>query len=238
MSHSVLLKWEMFQTELAEKFVFISNTFFQKSYRLWDNVEKCDTVRQATDDNIKLCMCFACWITKTTDTHSEYISWCLSTATMDSRTRLNFAFRYIACVYIPGIRDGLLLQTGMVWPQIGIQLSRSRRIFTVLAVPRPRLEARHILLKRKKVPPASHYCSKQVFTPAFWRISYVFHEVSACGICTRQVFLQQLNKLSYNWVGTYRDLTSEENTGSRWEKSHVKRSFGNPESRGVDKIKV
>jgi hypothetical protein len=149
-----------------------------------------------------------------------------------------FAFRYIACVFILGIRDGLLLQTGVVWPQVGIHLPRSRRVFTVVAVPRPRLEARHFLLKRKKVPPASHYCSKQVFTSAFWRISHVFHEVSTCVICTCQILVQQCNKRSYNWVDTYWDLTSEENTESRWEKSLVKRPFGNPQSRCDDKIKV
>ena len=29
--------------------------------------------RQATDDNIIRCMRFACWITKATDTRSEYV---------------------------------------------------------------------------------------------------------------------------------------------------------------------
>jgi len=149
-----------------------------------------------------------------------------------------FAFRYIACVFIPGIRDGLLLQTDVVWPQVGIQLSRSRRVFTVMAFPRPRLEARHFLLKRKKVPPASHYCSKQVFTPAFWRISHVFHEVSTCVICACQILLQQCNKRGYNCVDTYWDLTSKENTKSRWGKSLVKRPFGNSKRRCDDKIKV
>jgi len=206
--------------------------------RWWGNVEKYGTARQATDGYIIERMRTACWIPRAKNTHSEYISWCFSTATIDSRTRLNFAFRYIACIVIPGIRDGLLLQTGVVWPQIGIQLSRSRRVFTVLAVPRPRLEAGHFLLKRKKVPPASHYCSKQVFTPAFWRISHVFHEVSTCGICPCQIFLQECNRRGYNWVDTHWDLTSEENTGSRWEKSLVKRSFGNPKSRRIDRIKV
>jgi hypothetical protein len=31
------------------------------------------TARQATDDNIIRCMRFACWITKATDTHFEYV---------------------------------------------------------------------------------------------------------------------------------------------------------------------
>jgi hypothetical protein len=59
---------------------FVINNFFtRKSYRLWDNVEKngrarkYGRTRQATDDNIIRRMRFACWITKATDTHSEYV---------------------------------------------------------------------------------------------------------------------------------------------------------------------
>jgi hypothetical protein len=36
-------------------------------------VEKYGTAGQATDDNIIQRMRFACWITKATDTHSEYV---------------------------------------------------------------------------------------------------------------------------------------------------------------------
>jgi hypothetical protein len=36
-------------------------------------VEKCGKAGQATDDSITRCMCFACWITKATDTHSKYV---------------------------------------------------------------------------------------------------------------------------------------------------------------------
>jgi hypothetical protein len=36
-------------------------------------VEKYGRSRQATDDNIIQRMRFACWITKATDTHSEYV---------------------------------------------------------------------------------------------------------------------------------------------------------------------
>ena len=46
---------------------------FQKLCHLWDNVEKCDTARQATDGNIIWNMCFVCWITQATDLHSEYV---------------------------------------------------------------------------------------------------------------------------------------------------------------------
>ena len=37
------------------------------------NVVKCGKAEQATDDNITGNMPFVCWITKTTNTHSEYV---------------------------------------------------------------------------------------------------------------------------------------------------------------------
>jgi len=47
--------------------------FFRKSCRLWDNVETYFRITQATDDNIIRRTRIACWITKVTDTHSEYL---------------------------------------------------------------------------------------------------------------------------------------------------------------------
>jgi hypothetical protein len=66
----------MFQTKVVERIkthISPSITFFRKSCRLWDNVEKYGTARQATDDNIIRRMRFECWITKATDTHSEHV---------------------------------------------------------------------------------------------------------------------------------------------------------------------
>jgi hypothetical protein len=51
----------------------LNNFFFLKSGRLWDNVEKYGTAGQDADDNIIRRMRFACWITKATDTHPEYV---------------------------------------------------------------------------------------------------------------------------------------------------------------------
>jgi hypothetical protein len=65
----------MFRTKSLEKIKthkFCSVTFFRKSYRLWDNVEKIGRARQVTDDVIWR-MRLACWITKATETHSEYV---------------------------------------------------------------------------------------------------------------------------------------------------------------------
>ena len=48
-------EWEMFQTKVVEKIkthILCSVTFFRKSCRLWDNVEKYCTAGQATDDNM------------------------------------------------------------------------------------------------------------------------------------------------------------------------------------------
>jgi hypothetical protein len=66
----------MFRTKFVEKIktqIVCSKTFHRKSCRLWDNVEKYVRARQVTDDNIIQGMHFACWITKATDTHSEYV---------------------------------------------------------------------------------------------------------------------------------------------------------------------
>jgi hypothetical protein len=48
-------EWEMLQREVVEKiktYILCSVTFSQKSYRLWDNVEKYCRAGQATGDNM------------------------------------------------------------------------------------------------------------------------------------------------------------------------------------------
>ena len=70
------LEWEIFHSEVVEKMnthILCSITCFRKSCRLWDNVEKFGTAREATDVNIVQCMRIACWITKGTETHPEYV---------------------------------------------------------------------------------------------------------------------------------------------------------------------
>jgi len=70
------LEWEIFQTNLYKKskHILCSITFFPRIlYRLCDNVEKYGIARQARGDNIIRRKRFACWITKATDTHSEYV---------------------------------------------------------------------------------------------------------------------------------------------------------------------
>jgi len=63
----------VFQTKVLEKTHFTFSNFFWKSCCSWNNVQKCGTARQATDDNTVQCMHIACWITKATAIHPEYV---------------------------------------------------------------------------------------------------------------------------------------------------------------------
>ena len=55
-----------------QTYVLCSATLFRKSFRLWDNVEKCSKARECTDGNIIRPMRFACLITKATHTHTHW----------------------------------------------------------------------------------------------------------------------------------------------------------------------
>ena len=48
------------------------NKFSENSF-LWDDVNKYDKAKHATDANIIRRIHCACWTTKITDTHSEYV---------------------------------------------------------------------------------------------------------------------------------------------------------------------
>jgi hypothetical protein len=64
-------------------------------------VEKYGTVRQATDDNIIRRMLFACWITKATDTHSEYVILIAFLRQQWLRERASvLRYTYIVCLVI------------------------------------------------------------------------------------------------------------------------------------------
>jgi hypothetical protein len=52
---------------------FVFSNFFQKSCRLWNDVEKYGIAGQAADDDIIRRMRFACCVTKATDAHSECV---------------------------------------------------------------------------------------------------------------------------------------------------------------------
>jgi hypothetical protein len=94
----------MFQIKVVEKFkthILCSITFPPKSCRLWDNVEKYGTARQATHDNIIRRMRFACWITKATDTHTEYVILPALPLQQWLRERASvLRYTYIACLML------------------------------------------------------------------------------------------------------------------------------------------
>jgi hypothetical protein len=78
---------------------FMFNNFFPKSCRLCDNVEKYGTARQATDDNIIRRMRFACWITKATETHSDYVTLIAFPRQRWLRERASLLRLYVHCLY-------------------------------------------------------------------------------------------------------------------------------------------
>jgi len=66
----------MFQTKVVDDIrtlILCSVTFSWKSCCFWHNVEKYGRARQATGDNIMWWLSITYWITKATDTHSEYL---------------------------------------------------------------------------------------------------------------------------------------------------------------------
>ena len=65
----------------------------KKSCRLWDNVEKCGTAGQFTDDNVMRRMRFSRWITKGTVKHKESATLtAFRKATVVTRTHLSVTF--------------------------------------------------------------------------------------------------------------------------------------------------
>jgi hypothetical protein len=76
--------------------IFCSITFSQKSCHLCD-VEKYGRDGQATDEN-KRRMRFACWITKATDTHSEYVILIAFPRQQWLRDRASMLSSYVHCL--------------------------------------------------------------------------------------------------------------------------------------------
>jgi hypothetical protein len=96
------LEWEMFQTKVVEKIktrILGLIAFFRNACHLRDNVDKYGRARQATGDNIIRCMWVVCWITKATDTHSEYVILIALPRQQWLRERASvLRYTYIACL--------------------------------------------------------------------------------------------------------------------------------------------
>jgi len=75
-SNWIFLRMQNISNKFVENFkkhFIYSKIFFRKFCLLWGNVEKYCTFGQATGENITWSMRFACRVTKTTDTNSEYV---------------------------------------------------------------------------------------------------------------------------------------------------------------------
>jgi len=78
---------------------FLDSITFSKNRAVYENVVKYGRVGQATDDNIIRRMRFACWITMTTKTPSEYIiliDFPLQKWFLESTSMLHYT--YFACL--------------------------------------------------------------------------------------------------------------------------------------------
>jgi hypothetical protein len=85
--------------EKIKTHILCSITFFRISCRLWDNVKKYIRAREATDDIIIRRMRFARWITKATNTHSEYVTLIAFPRQQWFRERVwILRYTYIACL--------------------------------------------------------------------------------------------------------------------------------------------
>jgi len=105
------LEREMFQTKVVEKIkthILCSVTVFLKSCRLWDNVRK-SIVEPGRPQMTIWRMLIACWISKATNTHSEYVIliafplryWLHERASM-------LRYTYIVCLILKSRRSRLL----------------------------------------------------------------------------------------------------------------------------------
>jgi hypothetical protein len=72
-SHGILIKMRNdsdFYVEKIKIHIMFDN-IFPKIMSFMRYVERCDGAVQAASGNMIGCMCFACWITETTNTYSE-----------------------------------------------------------------------------------------------------------------------------------------------------------------------
>jgi hypothetical protein len=108
----LFLKRKVFQLRVVEKIKthILCSIFSPKTVPLNDNVEKYGGATQVTDDNITRRTRSACWITKTTHTHTQKT--CDTTAPMVSQTHLCYVIRTLPVLNFDGY-----LATIWTWTQ-------------------------------------------------------------------------------------------------------------------------
>jgi hypothetical protein len=113
-----------------------SKFFFRKSRRLWDNVGKCGTVRQAIDEDTTRRMHVACWIHKATNSHSEYviiIAVARQKSLRESASILRLYVQCLACYYFIIRAMAWTAAVGHIWsePRITDRVTIATRMLTV-----------------------------------------------------------------------------------------------------------
>jgi len=103
----------MFKTNVAEKIKIhnvCSVTFSRKSWNLWDNVAKYSTAGQATNDSTAHALCV---LDNQGYRHTLriYKTYCFSTATVVTRTRLDITFMRILAVFLNPLNGFVALRT-------------------------------------------------------------------------------------------------------------------------------
>ena len=68
--------------------------FFLVNRAVWDNVGRCATAGQTTDDNVTRRMRIARWIPKATNTHSEHVTFIAVPVKNGYTNRLNVSYKY------------------------------------------------------------------------------------------------------------------------------------------------
>ena len=134
------LEWKMFQTKVAEKIkthILCSVTFFRKSCRLWDNVEKFCREGWAADANKVHAHCMLdTWGYK--HTHTICNVYCFSTATMVARKR-PIVTLHVRCL-------SSLFFAESVWQQQSASLPPFSPFHNKRNVPKTYLSCRTILM--------------------------------------------------------------------------------------------
>jgi len=101
-SHWILLRIRNVSDQLSKRnqntHIMSSNFFFRKLCRIWHNVEIYGRSWQATYDNIIQRLCFACWISKTTDTSLEYVIFIACARRIWLSERVCILRSYVYCV--------------------------------------------------------------------------------------------------------------------------------------------
>jgi hypothetical protein len=98
------LEWQMLETKFVKKMKSHSllwiNFFLQKPRRLWNNVEKCGTAREAINSNKQWRIRFAFWIIKATETCSECIILLFHSKKSLHKRAWTLHYVYIACLLL------------------------------------------------------------------------------------------------------------------------------------------